>query len=57
MGLLRGGRNIRQVTRDLRFSQWSAGRRVQAAEGGRAQSEPKTLAAESEEQRELRRLK
>lgn len=28
-----------------------------AANGGRAQSEPKTLAAESDEQRELRRLR
>jgi transposase len=30
---------------------------VQAANGGQAQSEPKTLAAETDEQRELRRLR
>jgi transposase len=30
---------------------------VQAAHGGQAQSEPKTLAAETDEQRELRRLR
>ena len=57
VALVRGGRSISQVARDLGVSQWSVGRWVQAAEGGRAQSEPKTLAAESEEVRELRRLR
>ena len=57
VGLVRGGRSISQVSRDLGVSQWSVGRWVQAANGGQAQREPKTLAAESEEQREMRRLR
>lgn len=57
VALVRGGRSISQVSRDLGVSQWSVGRWVQAASGGQAQSEPKTLTAETDEQRELRRLR
>ena len=57
VALVRGGRNISHVARDLGVSQWSVSRWVAAANGGQAQREPKTLAAESEEQRELRRLR
>ena len=49
VALVRGGRRITQVARDLGGSTWALGRWVQAANGGQAQSEPKTLAAESEE--------
>ena len=55
--VVRGGKSISQVSRDLGVSQWSVGRWVAAAQGGQAQSEPKTVAAESDEQRELRRLR
>ena len=57
MALVRGGKSISQVARDLGVSQWSLGRWVAAANGGQIQSEPKTLAAETDEQRELRRLR
>lgn len=57
VALVRGGRSVSQVARDLGVSQWSVGRWVQAANGGHAPSEPKTLAAETDEQRELRRLR
>ena len=55
--LVRARRTVSRVARDLGISTWSLGRWVQAANAGQAQSEPKTLAAESEEQRELRRLR
>ncbi len=54
--LVRAGRTVSRVARDLGVSTWSLGRWVQAANAGQAQSESKTLAAESDEQRELRRL-
>ena len=57
IALVRGGRSITAVARDLGVSTWALGRWVQAANGGQAQSEPKTLAVESEEARELRRLR
>ena len=57
VALVRGGESISQVGRDLGVSQWSLGRWVQAANGGHAQSESKTLATETDEQRELRRLR
>ena len=57
VALVRGGKSVSQVSRDLGVSQWSVGRWVQAARGGHAQSEPKTLSVETDEQRELRRLR
>ncbi|WP_255535447.1 transposase [Methylacidimicrobium sp. AP8] len=55
VALVRGGRSIHEVARDLGVSHWSLNLRVKEAQGGRAFSDPKTLAAESPEQRELRR--
>ena len=55
VALVRGGRTAASVARDLGVTTWSLNRWVAAAKAGQAQSEPKTLAAESEEQREMRR--
>ena len=52
-----GGRTVSQVARDLGVTTWSLGRWVQIANGGQAQKQPGTLAAETPEQRELRRLR
>ena len=57
VALVRDGRTAASVARGLGVTTWSLNRWVQAARAGQAQSEPKTLAAESEEQRELRRLR
>ena len=57
VALVRGGRRITAVARDLGVSAWALGRWVQAANGGQTQSEPKTLTLESDEQREMRRLR
>ena len=43
--------------RDLGVSKWSLGHWVRQAEEGQLLSEPKTLALETPEQRELRRLR
>ena len=52
-----GGRTITEVARDLGVSKWSLGRWVQRAKAGQTLSESKTLAQETPEQRELRRLR
>lgn len=57
VALVQGGRTITEVARDLGVSKWSLGRWVEQANAGQTQSEPKTLSAESAEQRELRRLR
>lgn len=57
VALVRGGRTITEVVRDLGVSQWSLGHWVRGAEEGQVLSEPKTLALETLEQRELRRLR
>ena len=57
VALVRSGRSISEVARDLGCSTWSLGRWVAAKANGSALSEPKTLAAETPEQRELRRLR
>jgi transposase len=57
VALVESGRSISEVCRDLGCSSWSLGRWVYAAKNGTAQTEPKTLASESPEQREIRRLK
>ncbi len=57
VALVRSGRSISEVARDLGCSTWSLGRWVAAKANGAALSEPKTLAAETPEQRELRRLR
>ncbi|MDD2677355.1 MAG: transposase, partial [Methylacidiphilaceae bacterium] len=57
VALVRGGRSIPEVACDLGVSHWSLHLWVKDAQGGQAFSDPKTLAAESPEQRELRRLR
>ncbi len=57
VALVRGGRTISSVARDLGVTTWSLGRWVQLARTGGGQREPATLAAESEEAREMRRLR
>lgn len=57
VALVQSGRSIAEVCRDLGCSHWSLSRWVGAARNGTAQTQPKTLAAESPEQREIRRLK
>ena len=57
VALVRGGRTITSVARDLGITTWSLGRWVQLANTGGGQRESATLAAESEEQREMRRLR
>ena len=53
VALVRSGRSITEVARDLGVSMWSLGRWMR----GIALGEPKSLAAETPEQRELRRLR
>jgi transposase len=57
VALVRPGRTIAEVGRDLGVSKWSLGHWVRRAEEGEMLSEPKTLALERPEQRELRRLR
>jgi transposase len=57
VALVRSGRTIAEVARDLGVSTWSLGRWIEQAKAGQMLSEPKTLAAETPEQRELRRLR
>lgn len=57
VALVRGGRSATQVARDLGVSTWSLNRWVALTKAGVAPGEPKTLAAETPEQRELRRLR
>ena len=57
VALVRGGRTITEVARDLGVSKWSLGYWVRRAEEGQPLSEPKTLTLETPEQRELRRLR
>lgn len=57
VALVRSGRTVTDVARGLGVSKWSLGRWVEQAKAGQVLSEPKTLAAETPEQRELRRLR
>jgi transposase len=57
VALVQTGRSLSEVCRDLGCSSWSLGRWVYAAKNGGLPTEPKTLAAETPEQRENRRLK
>jgi transposase len=57
VALVRSGRSVSAVARDLGVSTWSLGRWVAQARAGAMQSEPKTLTAETPEQREMRRLR
>ena len=55
--LVRAGRTVSPVARDLGVWTWSLGRWVPTANAGQPQSKPKSLAAETDEQRERRRLR
>lgn len=57
VALIRNGRTITEVSRDLGVSKWSLGGWVKQASAGQTLREPKTLTMESPEQRELRRLR
>ena len=57
VALVRSGRTIQSVARDLGVTTWSLGRWVRGVNLGQPLQEPKTLAAETPEQRELRRLR
>jgi transposase len=57
VALVRSGRTITEVARDLGVSKWSLGQWVRRAEEGEMLREPKTLTLERPEQRELRRLR
>ena len=57
VALVRGGRTSTAVARDLGVSKWSLREWVRQAKNGQSLSEPKTLAQETPEQRELRRLR
>jgi transposase len=57
VALVQSGRSISEVCRDLGCSTWSLGRWVSATQNGGRLAEPKTLAAQTPEQREIHRLK
>ncbi len=57
VALVRSGRTIPEVARNLGVTKWSLGRWFEQAKTGQTLSEPKTLAVETFEQRELRRLR
>ena len=57
IALVLGGRSQGEVSRDLGVSPWSLGEWIKKARAGHAPTQAATLGAESEEQRELRRLR
>ncbi len=57
VALVRSGRTVTEVARDLGVSQWSLGRWVEQAKAGETLSEPKTLSVGTPDQREWRRLR
>ena len=57
VALVRSGRTITEVARDLGVSKWSLGAWSRQSQSGQSLNEPQTLAQESPEQRELRRLR
>jgi transposase-like protein len=57
VALVESGRTITEVARDLGVSHWSLNRWVKDARAGRRLNQPKNLATETPEQRELRRLR
>lgn len=57
VALVSSGRTIVEVARDLGVSRWSLGHWVSQARTGEGLGEPKTLSAETAEQREVRRLR
>ena len=57
VALVFDGRSPVEVSRDLGVSIWSLRQWIKKAKAGQAPTEPATLAAETAEQRELRRLR
>lgn len=57
VALVQSGRSISEVCRDLGCSSWSLGRWIAAAKNGDRQTQPQTLAAETPQERENRRLR
>jgi transposase-like protein len=57
VALVLNGRSQSEVSRDLGVSLWSLGEWVKKARAGQALKHPKTLAAESPAERELRQLR
>lgn len=57
VALVLKGRSQGEVSRDLGVSPWSLGEWVKQAKEGQAQRQPKTLDAQSAEQREVRHLR
>jgi transposase len=58
VALVQSGRSIKEVARDLGVSDWSLRHWIEQLEqGGQGLKEPATLASETVEQRELRRLR
>jgi transposase-like protein len=57
IGLVQAGRPIKAVARDLGISTWSLREWIKRQHAGGGLSQPKTLAEETPEQRENRRLR
>ncbi len=57
VALVLGGRSQGEVSRDLGVSAWSLGEWIKKARAGQPPTQAATLAAETPEQRELRRLR
>ena len=57
IALVLGGRSQGEVSRDLGVSAWSLGEWIKKARAGHVPTQAATLGAESEERRELRRLR
>jgi transposase-like protein len=57
VGLVLAGRPVKEVARDLGVSTWSLREWLKRQQSGGGLTQPQTLAAESPEQRENRRLR
>jgi transposase len=57
VALVQSGRSINEVARDLGVSGWSLRQWIRLAKEGQGLKEPTTVASETPEQRELRRLR
>ena len=57
VALVLSGRSQGEVSRDMGVSAWSLGEWVKKARGGHVPAQAATLDAESDQQRELRRLR
>ena len=57
VALVLQGRSMTEVARDLGCSTWSLGHWVRRHRAAQAQTQPQRLAAETAEQREIRRLR